>query len=1042
MMTAQPFGPADFPRYFKELWGREPFPWQIRLLDQVVESGWPDALDLPTASGKTAILDIAVFALALDAGCPPAERRAPLRTVFVIDRRVVVDQAFRRADSIAKKLAKAEEGILAEVAAALRRLQQAGDRSHPVGAHEPGNVETEPKKQAPLPLMASILRGGMPRESDWARTPTQPVILVSTVDQVGSRLLFRGYGVTDSMRPVHAGLLGEDVLYVLDEVHLSRAFEDTLTVIKNRYASRAANAVSEVPHRFEVVRLSATPRSSTGTVFRLDDRDREHTDLSRRIRASKLAVLQTVNAPKNEEKAREALAAACVANARKLMEKDGVEVTAIIVNRVDTARLVAKLAEQEAERCGWSVQLLTGRMRALDRREVLRRIEPDVTVGRERGSGRRVLLVSTQAIEAGADFDFDALVTECASLDALRQRFGRLDRLGELGVTHAVIVAASSQIGEMGEELPSDAVYGEALARTWHWLLERAEQTDAGPTIDFGVSAMEKHLVSLDERLFAPSVAAPLLLPVHVDLFAQTCPRPAVEPDVALFLHGSQHQSAEVQVVWRADVEASWLDAVASGDEEATVWTRFLVELVGTCPPSTLETIAVPINAARAWLSRVAARRQGEMRETPEDRARPVVSDVEGEATDEPPRYERLAPVFVWRGEQSEVTADPDALKPGDTLVLPSGYGGIRKDNWDPEATDPVFDRGDEAQLLHRGRAIIRWHPEVVKGWCPGAGAPEVTAAEVEEYGVEAERWAFARWAADVLEKLPPDSWARVALEAILSSERRSRILRTSVPGGRDDEKALRASLAPRRVPPSQLRSLWIRDLESEIEPALVEAATEDDLGSFSGEEVLLETHLQAVARLAGDFARSAGLGESLVDDIVLAASIHDIGKADPRFQLMLHGGDEVRRAVATGLLAKSAIPAADQASRVRARRLAGYPRGARHEVMSAALASEAPALRERATDWDLVLHLVASHHGYCRPFAPPVPDLEPVDVEIVVHGQQLRGSTAHGLARLDSDVADRYWRLVRRYGWWRLAWMEAILRLADHRASEAHGGE
>src|SRR5690606_26105442 len=163
-----------------------------------------------------------------------------------------------------------------------------------------GNVETEPKKQAPLPLMASILRGGMPRESDWARTPTQPVILVSTVDQVGSRLLFRGYGVTDSMRPVHAGLLGEDVLYVLDEVHLSRAFEDTLTVIKNRYASRAANAVSEVPHRFEVVRLSATPRSSTGTVFRLDDRDREHTDLSRRIRASKLAVLQTVNAPKNE----------------------------------------------------------------------------------------------------------------------------------------------------------------------------------------------------------------------------------------------------------------------------------------------------------------------------------------------------------------------------------------------------------------------------------------------------------------------------------------------------------------------------------------------------------------------------------------------------------------------------------------------------------------------------------------------------------------------------------------------------------------------
>jgi CRISPR-associated endonuclease/helicase Cas3 len=97
-----------------------------------------------------------------------------------------------------------------------------------------------------------------------------------------------------------------------------------------------------------------------------------------------------------------------------------------------------------------------------------------------------------------------------------------------------------------------------------------------------------------------------------------------------------------------------------------------------------------------------------------------------------------------------------------------------------------------------------------------------------------------------------------------------------------------------------------------------------------------------------------------------------------------------------------------------------------------------------REPDFDLVLHLVASHHGYCRPFAPAVIDEKPVDVRLADHtsatfGQIDFGSTTscNGLHRLDSPLADRFWTLVAKYGWQELCWLEAILRLADHRASE-----
>ena len=106
------------------------------------------------------------------------------------------------------------------------------------------------------------------------------------------------------------------------------------------------------------------------------------------------------------------------------------------------------------------------------------------------------------------------------------------------------------------------------------------------------------------------------------------------------------------------------------------------------------------------------------------------------------------------------------------------------------------------------------------------------------------------------------------------------------------------------------------------------------------------------------------------------------------------------------------------------------------------------------------MLHLIAAHHGEARPFASVVVD-QPTEEErrngnltnfhdrrsvvldasrhwpsIDANGEQRKHWTpAH---RLDSGIAERFWALTREHGWWGLAWLESILRLADQQASAA----
>jgi len=944
--------------------GQAPFPWQVRLAAQVVaQRAWPELLDLPTGVGKTSALDVALYTLAA------APEHMPRRTVLVVDRRIVVDQAAEHARKLLRKLSGAKDGATKIIADRLRALFDADEEE--------------------APFIVAVMRGGMPRDNDWARRPDQPVLGVSTVDQVGSRLLFRGYGVGPKSASIHAGLLANDTLVLLDEVHLAVPFAQTLEAIQRRFR----RPVDGLPNRFGVVQMSATPRcarDASGAApqpFQLDDVDRSHPVLAQRLRATKSARLVEVKVTGSDEDAKRAtLAKRAIEEARTLLAA-GANVVGVVVNRVDTARLVARMLSAQSQTM--DALLVTGRMRAIERDALVRTaLLPRAGAGRKRSDGARPLVVvATQCIEAGADLDFDGLVTECASLDALRQRFGRVDRRGELGASQSVILGRSDTVALDAD----DPVYGAALANTWAWLRGIA----ADEQVDFGINGLP---VALDDLgnvrtdLIAPAIDAPVMLPAHLDAWAQTSPRPTPDHDVALWLHGPARPGADVQIIWR--IGMTGLSAETA------------VEQLSACRPSSLESITVPIKAARRWLAG----------ETASSIADVVSGDTEG--SDERARREAPTPdvALRWRGDDSDWIG-ADKVRPGDVLIVDAARGGISDLTFDPDASTPVADLGDIAQLRGRGVASLRLDDRAIAVWGMPAGTlGKIPAVEEDESAADL-RVRVGTWLLGIPED-PTSSFPGTPAEWHAATEawRRTAKLRTVVV----DERI--TAIAP--------------VVRNRLVAEYVDATTEDDDSSFRSIAVSLAQHSVDVRTMAAKFARGVGLSAAISADVTLAGWLHDVGKADPRFQRWMVGGSEISASKLPEPLAKSGLASGNRAARVQAQERAGYPRGYRHELLSVEMITGNAAL-DSAHDRELVLHLVGSHHGWCRPFAPPIDDPEEFEVSLNHDGVALKGTSRHRLSRLDSGVSERFWGLIDRYGWWGLAWLEAIMRLADHRTSE-----
>ena len=157
----------------------------------------------------------------------------------------------------------------------------------------------------------------------------------------------------------------------------------------------------------------------------------------------------------------------------------------------------------------------------------------------------------------------------------------------------------------------------------------------------------------------------------------------------------------------------------------------------------------------------------------------------------------------------------------------------------------------------------------------------------------------------------------------------------------------------------------------------------------------------------------------------------------------MLRGTTPFAAMASEIFLAKSGSIPSSTAACSAARERAELPKGFRHEMLSVQMAESpvgATVLPSHPILHALALHLIATHHGYARPFAPIVDDEVPLDVSLPMNGKTI---TVTGVERLehpahalDSGLAERFWQMSRHYGWWGIALLEAVLRLADQTAS------
>ncbi|WP_206057421.1 type I-U CRISPR-associated helicase/endonuclease Cas3 [Nitratireductor sp. XY-223] len=889
-----------FSAQFIKLTGHEPFPWQKRLFKRFQQDDLPAIVDLPTGLGKTSVM--AIWYLAWSAGAP-----LPRRLVYVVDRRAVVDQATNEAEKIRDK---ASDGK----------------------------------------LRISTLRGRYVDNREWLENPTAPAIVIGTVDMIGSRLLFSGYGVSPKMRPYHAGFLGVDSLIVLDEAHLVPPFEGLLEAIENGvtdFAPKADEGQNHVP-RMRLLSLSATGRDRERRIFQIEETDLEHTIINKRLGAKKrlnFSLIEVADTDSESKKKRD-LAEKLAEEAWALSGMGSEPIRCLVYcNSREVAAQVESAIEKhaKAENIHIETELFVGARRIKERTDAEKKLtQLGFLAGSDPKRERPAFLVATSAGEVGIDLDADHMACDAVSWERLVQRLGRVNRRGQGDAKIVLVHTAEPEPEESGGLTPDEQ--RATIAWKAKKLLGELPEDDTGIDVSPGAlrslkqrAASNQNLADKIKAATTPEPLRPALTRALVDAWSMTSlAQHTGRPEVAPWLRGWVDDEPQTTVVWRTHLPVR----VEGGDVAECEIEAFFE----AAPPHLSERLETETWRVFDWLKK--RRKAVNVEAKPGDRI------TDGEPQSGNGKRAALAEndivaftfapdgKFYKRYRLCDLDADNEELA-GATLVVDARLKGLRDGLLDPEAESDVQTADDGSDWL-----------------------------------------------------LAPD---KIGCRPLVGF----RFWLTGTHGPLPEERHEIQSFATRRSEEGE-----------DIECLRIATWRTEESRAASVNPQLLEYHQECAASVASRIADELGLEGSYRKALTLAARLHDEGKRAACWQRAFN-------APSSGVYAKTKGP-------FNSAILGGY----RHEFGSLSYVEndeEFQGLPEEELR-DLVLHLVASHHGHARP---------------LIQTTGCEDAPASALQDRACEVALRFARLQRRWGPWGLAWWEALLRAADQQASrENDAGE